>query len=150
MFVRLFGQTTYRKFQMSAFKYFTMIACHVNADVYFSSLSRENERGGLLPDCRKGLGTKLVHGRCNHSSPAGQMNILCMSVWTFLLLAQARPRMMQHLSSMYISCLNCSESLAILFCLSIWACLSRMQSILDMSQLASLLKDFFVLMQWRI
>ena len=28
--------TTYRKFQMSAFKYFMMIACHVHADVYFS------------------------------------------------------------------------------------------------------------------
>ena len=41
---------------MSAFKYFTMIACHVHAgaDVYMSwlSLSRENEREGLLPDCK--------------------------------------------------------------------------------------------------
>ena len=30
-FVRLFGPTTYRKFQMSTFKYFTMIACLVHA-----------------------------------------------------------------------------------------------------------------------
>ena len=31
-----------------------MIAYHVHADVYFSklSLSRENEREGLLPDCK--------------------------------------------------------------------------------------------------
>ena len=53
----LFGPTAYRKFQMSAFKYFTMIACHVHDDVYFSqlSLSRENEREGLLPDCKFGV-----------------------------------------------------------------------------------------------
>ena len=36
LYVCLFGPTTYRKFQMSAFQYFTMIACHVHADVYFS------------------------------------------------------------------------------------------------------------------
>ena len=50
----LFGPTTYCKFQMSTFKYFTMIACHVHADVHFSqlSLNRENECEGLLPDCK--------------------------------------------------------------------------------------------------
>ena len=38
-FVGLFGPTTYRKFQMSAFKYFTTIECprvHAYADVHFS------------------------------------------------------------------------------------------------------------------
>ena len=34
-----------------------MIAYHVHADVYFSKLglSRENEREGLLPDCKFGV-----------------------------------------------------------------------------------------------
>ena len=34
IYLCLSGPTTYRNFQMSAFKYFTMIACDVHADVY--------------------------------------------------------------------------------------------------------------------
>ena len=41
----MLGQTTYHKFEMSAFKYFTMIPTdgHINVGVYFS---REKERQG--------------------------------------------------------------------------------------------------------
>ena len=71
MLVGLFGPTTYRKFLMSAFKYFTMIECPRRRGI---QLSRENEREGLAA-CLCG------HSKCN------------------LLLAQARPRLIQHLSS---------------------------------------------------
>ena len=60
--VCLFGLTTLRlfvclfgpKFQMSAFKYFMMIACPRWRAPQLS-LSRENEYGGLLSDCRFGV-----------------------------------------------------------------------------------------------
>ena len=55
LYVRLFVWTTYHKFQMSAFKYFTMIACLVHAVTCTSAKPKPNERGGLLPDCRFGV-----------------------------------------------------------------------------------------------
>ena len=53
--VSIYGPTTYRKFKISAFKYFTMIECSRLTDV---QLSRQNEREGLLsllPDCWFGV-----------------------------------------------------------------------------------------------
>ena len=49
----LFGPTTYRKFQMSAFKYF--MSTPIVRRTLQLSLSLENEREGLLPDCRFGV-----------------------------------------------------------------------------------------------
>ena len=42
--------TTYRKLQMSAFKYFTMVT-----SILLQLISLENECEGLLPDCSVGV-----------------------------------------------------------------------------------------------
>ena len=69
--------------------------------------------GILLP--AHGLTVKLSPCPCSHSSPPGRIAAcLCGHPKCILLLAQARPRMIQHLSSLYyagpLSCiLGCNK-----------------------------------------
>ena len=49
VYLCLLGPSTYRKFQM---KHIQIFHIHANCRTLQLSLSRENEREGLLPDCR--------------------------------------------------------------------------------------------------
>ena len=56
-----------------------------------------------IPLLAHGLTVKLIPCQCSHSSPPGQIAAcLCGHPKCNQLLAQARPRMIQHLSSIYV------------------------------------------------
>ena len=77
-----------------------------------------------IPLLAHSLTVKLSPYPCSHSSPAGRIAAcLCGHSKCNLLLAQARPRMIQHLSSKHKACAEGSalQCCSFLLLLSTWA-----------------------------